>query len=216
MYYLTGFDNCMQTVKDLAAAAGFKQQGSQKDLRQGLVGFIRSVQTEQPRPDFGQPLYCFDQKKISKLVGHYKKDCILTDIKADLQPTPDSSMMEALKVADDALQLFAEIDEDLYRLFRTVIHTIFYTRSLRSGGGSSSSILGVIWYAHRKNWDIKDIMEFSIHELTHNLVFLDEFRHVHYLDLRDIADPDNWAQKACAISEPKLGFQPGQYQLSLH
>lgn len=88
------------------------------------------------------------------------------------------------------------INPVLCAIFDFAIHTIFYHRSKESGGGSVSSAPGVIWCAPRLNWTPDDMAEFLVHELTHNMLFIDERRYQHYIDFDDIAKPENYARSA--------------------
>lgn len=96
----------------------------------------------------------------------------------------------------------ASIDVDYYEVIDLVIHTIFSAKSELAGGGSTSAAIGCIWIDARSNWSDQDILEFLIHETTHNLIFLDELCYIHYLSYADIAKKENFAWSAI-LNKPR-------------
>jgi hypothetical protein len=105
-------------------------------------------------------------------------------------------MQAALKKVEDALEEIKSRDLNLYGLFNTAISTLVYVRSLNQGGGSISSILGLIWCSHRRTWNLYDVAEFLVHELTHNLLFVDELAHGHYQNIETITCKDTYCYSA--------------------
>jgi hypothetical protein len=194
MYYLRGYDAVMGTVQELAEVYSAGPLDSLAAIRTGYVDFINHVQTLPPFPHADQPLYQLDTDIVRQLLAHYGAECMLTDLKDDVVIADLSAMTTALAVIESQLVKLLVIEPRLHDVFMTVIHTLFYARSTKSGGGSVSSALGVIWCGHRKDWTGNDVLEFLVHELTHNLVFLDEYRYVHWVDLELIADHENWAR----------------------
>lgn len=89
-------------------------------------------------------------------------------------------------------------------LFDFVVHTLFYQRSEQSGGGSTSASIGVIWCANRRDWTTQEVKEFLVHEFAHNLLFLDERAHRHYLDFDQIAQSSNWIKSTILLRNRPL------------
>lgn len=73
-----------------------------------------------------------------------------------------------------SLDFIKEISEDLSEVFELAINVIFFMRSDKASGGSTSGMPGVIWVNPKPHWCVKNRAEFLIHELTHNLLFLEE------------------------------------------
>jgi hypothetical protein len=48
----------------------------------------------------------------------------------------------------------------------------------------------------KRNWTEMDIAEFLVHELTHNLLFLDELCYDHYIDIPSITQKENYAKSS--------------------
>jgi len=196
MYYLRGHDAIMGTIRELADVYSKDPLDSLAALRAGYIDFLNQVQILPPLPLANQPLYQLDTDIIRQLLAHYESECMLTELTHDMVIADVPSMTAALSVIRSRLAELQVVAPRLHDLFLTVIHTLFYARSMESGGGSVSSAMGVIWCGHRKNWTGNDVLEFLVHELTHNLVFLDEYRYVHWVDLELIADPRNWPRSA--------------------
>jgi hypothetical protein len=87
-------------------------------------------------------------------------------------------------------------------LIHLVIHTIFTFPSKLAGGGSTSAAIGCIWVDIRSHWKEQDVLEFLIHETTHNLVFIDEICYSHYTSYQEIAKKENFARSAI-LNKPR-------------
>jgi hypothetical protein len=103
---------------------------------------------------------------------------------------------EQLDMAEWHLQELKKDDEQLYSLFSLAINTLFSRPSELASGGSSSGAIGCIWINPRQNWSRQDFLEFFVHEMTHNLVFLDEYRYHHYEDYTGMFLEENYAKSA--------------------
>ena len=71
---------------------------------------------------------------------------------------------------------------ELHDVFCLAIQTMFFFDSPTMSGGTNSEAVGVIWVNIKLHWSVHDVAEFLIHELTHNLIFIDELvdRHFNY------------------------------------
>lgn len=198
MYFLTGSEKSLETIFLLS-----KSQASnitittEQELRQLYLNFLKKIQPNTWHPEeISDQKFIFDQNAIVELTRHHQEDTELSDFEVDLEIVDEAIMREATVPIQNAIEILSKTDDGLYQLFNIAINTLFYVRSLKQAGGSVSSSIGVIWCGNRKNWTVYDIMEFLVHELTHNLVFLDELRYKHYLNFKDIASPDNYAISA--------------------
>lgn len=102
------------------------------------------------------------------------------------------------------LQETLDLDESLRNVFNTVIHSIFVKQTnivkadgstLKAFGGSSSNAIGTIWVSTNRDLEDVDFAELFIHELTHHLVFIDEYNH-HHFNYELMAKPENYALSA--------------------
>lgn len=92
-------------------------------------------------------------------------------------------------------------DEHYAAMFELVIHSIFVTRTnktsngYQSHGGSASGAIGTIWLSMRSDLSEIDVIEMYVHEMTHQLLFLDELVHGHF-DYGKIPHEENFAYSA--------------------
>lgn len=95
----------------------------------------------------------------------------------------------------NSLEQLKKANIEVYSLFMTAIHSIFFRDSKSAAEGSTSSAVGLIWLNIKEKLDINDVVELLIHELTHNLLFIDEICHSHYnYDL--VSQKDFYAQSS--------------------
>lgn len=119
-------------------------------------------------------------------------------------PFDAQERMSKLKQLREALDLLAELDPNLFEIFNTVVSCIFTSSSATAGGGTSSATPGVIWANLRNHWSVWDTLEFLIHELTHNLLFFDEFAALHYTDHNALERPKTFVQSAILMRQRPL------------
>jgi hypothetical protein len=196
MFYLYGSEFCVKTIFLLASTIKYKPIQSVSDLKENYLLFLKNICANcLPNQSTDSDQFCFNTERIKTMAMKYEDDGILTDLKSHIDlDTPLSSMREALNRVQQGKSLITKINPSLTEILDLTIHTLFYSRSAYSGGGSVSDAPGVIWCSVRRNWTDIDIAEFLVHELTHNLVFLDELCYQHYSDLSAIADEKNYAK----------------------
>lgn len=195
MFYLNGPQEFLSSILALTAQNG-NTASDLSDLRKRYIDFAVSIGGDSVRPTNDKDQYCYDEDRILPLVSKYRDYSQLTDIETDTFETPHESRINAMNAVSGGKKKLFSVNEDLSTLFDFVIHTMFYHRSKESGGGSVSSAPGVIWCAPRLNWTEDDMAEFLVHELSHNMLFIDERRYQHYIDFDDIAVPENYARSA--------------------
>jgi len=196
MFYLTGNENVLKTVITLGKTVR-TEINNEIELRNAYLEFLNSFLRDGVINLNADSQYCYDLNRIENLITSFTSDCDLTDIfTRTLSNTPLDSMFAALERVKAAKEYIGLHNEKLLSLFDLLIHTIFYTRSLESGGGSVSDAIGVIWCSNRKTWSLEDLAEFLVHEFSHNLVFIDEVRYKHYVDYALLAKEENYALSA--------------------
>lgn len=201
MYYLYGGKCFIGSVYALVAGR-HPEISDESQLRSAYLEFSRSVGGDCVAPSEHDERYCFDPDRIEKLIGKFTEKSRLTDIVADVQKTPEEARVAAMRRVTDGIARINAIDPDLHDVFNFAIHTLFYHRSNESSGGSVSSSPGVIWCGPRTNWSDDDMAEFLVHELAHNMLFIDERRYQHYIDFDEIAKPENYAISA-VLNKPR-------------
>jgi len=197
MFYLYSAEACLKIGFLLASTVTNQSIESITDLKDNYILFLENICADclPNRANNDSEQFCFNTERINKLAMKYEDDGILTDLKSHIDlDTPLSSMREALNYVQKGKSLIAKINPSLMEIFDLTIHTLFYARSVHSGGGSVSDAPGVIWCSVRRNWTDMDIAEFLVHELTHNLVFLDELCYQHYTDMSALANEKYYAK----------------------
>ncbi|MFU1926759.1 aKG-HExxH-type peptide beta-hydroxylase [Bordetella hinzii] len=100
--------------------------------------------------------------------------------------------MENLKKGTTALHALSPYH---HALFELLISDIVLLPSTQANGGSTSDALGVIWANPSPSWRPLDTLEFLVHELTHQCMFIDEICNQHY-DYSKIVNKDYWTTSA--------------------
>lgn len=196
MFYLHGIESCIKTLVLLASTVSSQPIESVFELKKSYILFLKKIYPD-CLPALGErdEQFCFNLEWIKKIVMKYKDDGILTDLKPDIDlDTSFASMRQALNCVQKGKEIIKDYNPSLMEVFDLTIHTLFYARSTHSGGGSVSDAPGIIWCSIRRNWTDMDIAEFLVHELTHNLVFLDELCYQHYYSMVALADEKTHAK----------------------
>ena len=206
MFYTDGYEKCLKTVFLLSCSSKENTINSIYDLKKYYIVFLNQHFSETPVPNEANiDQFCFDLERIKKIAIKYESDGILTDLKTKIDlNTPIASMEEALSHVQKGQLLLNQVNPSLGTIFDLVIHTLFYLRSPNAGGGSVSDAPGVIWCAIKRRWTNMDIAEFLVHELTHNLVFLDELCYQHYTDMIQLSDKNHYAKSSILNKERPL------------
>ncbi|WP_338637130.1 aKG-HExxH-type peptide beta-hydroxylase [Spirobacillus cienkowskii] len=127
----------------------------------------------------------------------FKSESNLTDIKIDfVNDSAIEDINEINRINDfynSAIMRLKELNQEWFDLFDLAIHSIFTKPSRRCGGGTTSAALGVIWLDPRPHWQLYDLMELLIHELTHNLLFYHELNNLIFNNNDDITKIENYS-----------------------
>ncbi len=195
MFYLQGETECVRTLALLASREGGVARTA-SELYDAYIDFVVDIGGDELRPSAYREKFCFDASRIERLIGKHQKEAAPNDLPVTFKETPVSAGKEVLANVQVAMDRLAGVNPGLYRLFDLVIHTVFYHRSQNSGGGSISSAPGVIWCSPKRTWSQFDLAEFLVHELTHNILFLDERRYEHYSDPEALFARENFPVSA--------------------
>jgi len=196
MLYLLGLEENLKTIYILSKPYADSEIKSEEQLKTAYLSFLSNIQPNTWHPKKEDGLFVFDKKIIETLIKNHEADDFLTDFKTSISLANDDSVKAALSKVNDASNYIKSKHENLSTLFTLAINSIFYARSSEQGGGSVSNAIGAIWCCNRKSWGLEDTVEFIIHELTHNLIFLDELRYQHYISLPNLAGQENFVTSA--------------------
>ncbi len=195
MFYLLGEKECLRTLLLLTAQGGNVAK-TESELKARYFDFVAGIGGPELRPPNPEERVTYDDARIAKIIAKYTQFARLNDPAIEVLETPLEARKEAMGHVLGAIDYLGSVNAGLRHVLELVIHTIFYHRSPVSGGGSVSSAPGVIWCSPRRFWTRGDIAEFLVHELSHNILFLDERRYEHYADYQALADESTYAKSA--------------------
>jgi hypothetical protein len=195
MYSTFGFDH---NIKNIFVLAKTKTPGEMRTipaLRDGLLSFLAYYQPDVPQQRDPGDLFIDDESTEQQLARLFKADSTLNDrgqTEVVGSSLPSDSKHERMAQVQNALNYVQERDAKFHTLFGLAINSVFFRQSDDAVGGSTSTAIGSIWFAGRAKLTMFDYTELLVHELTHNLLFLDEIRHTHF-DYSLIKDKENFA-----------------------
>ncbi len=190
MFRLLGVQEIIKNLIRLSKGH-LKGELQKQSLQMAYRDFLRKAQPLVPKPEGIFMSLLASSKEIEPLLEAFKEDSILDDFEEVFESDEQKGRIEPIQRAEKALAIMREINPQHADVIELVIHTIFSAPSKFAGGGSTSAAIGCIWVDSRPHWDNQDLLEFLIHETTHNLVFLDELCHTHYSSYPAIAQKKN-------------------------
>lgn len=133
---------------------------------------------------------------IKELLHLFEEDSALNDFDEIFDHSASHDQEFPIQRVQEAILQMHNLDPEFNELLHLVINVIFSAPSVLAGGGSTSAAIGCIWVNLRKHWQMQDVLEFLVHETTHNLVFLDELCYGHYTDYALLPKNENFAWSA--------------------
>lgn len=195
MYYLCGFEANVRNIFAVSCAQdGAIRPTTLEQLKTQYVTFLQKYHPHLPIEERAD-IFIDDVPTEDALTGIFKTDSILNDraqTKLIGASFPAEEKARKRKAAEEALQLLKNVEPNLDSLLRLAIHSIFFRDSEGGAAGSASTGVGVIWLNNKGHLSAWDVLELCVHELTHNLVFIDELRYGHY-DYALVAQKENFA-----------------------
>lgn len=198
MFFTYGLKENIKTITALSqwASPGLKINNL-VDLKSGYERYLKKSQPRMDAHERLDPEFVTEYERIEHYASFFSLKSSLNDRNQEtVIDRPNTEHIQRTWELQSALSNLGTIAPDLHQIFSLVINYVFCAPSKQAGGGSSSAALGAIWCAHRAAWTEKDMMEFFVHELAHNLLFLDEYRYKHYPDYPAMARPENFARSA--------------------
>lgn len=83
----------------------------------------------------------------------------------------------------DALDAIGRNWPEFRSLYELLVPVLLYAPDGGLAGGTSSTVLGVLWLAPKEHWNTIDVQEFLLHEFTHHTLFLEERRFGFYRNM---------------------------------
>lgn len=171
------------------------KQSSAFALKNAYRLFLTEAQPNVPQSQNNEIQFLHKPNEIATLLKIFEEDSILDDFE-EIFDTSSQGSINSIQRVQNSLELLKETEKSFQGLLNLVINTIFCAPSKLAGGGSTSAAIGCIWVNLRDHWQDQDILEFLIHETTHNLIFLDELCYIHYVNYTEIAKKENFSWSA--------------------
>jgi len=170
-----------------------------KGLRMGLQARAQQLQPNLPIWDTDSTVLVASagtENLLRELFsGHSDLNDLTQNAAIEHSFSSDERMLK-ISALRQALNSMKMLDANLFEIFNASISCIFTSSSQTAGGGTSSATPGVIWANLRAHWSTWDTLEFLVHELTHNLMFFDEFYALHYQSHNALLNPETFTQSA--------------------
>ena len=171
-------------------------------LKKAYHAFLREAQPSVPKPEDITLAFKWKKEEVAPLLEIFKEKSALDDFKEVFDLNSNLESDATLVRAQNAITTMQAIAPLFAELLDLIIHTIFTFPSKLAGGGSTSAAIGCIWVDMRSHWMEQDVLEFLVHETTHNLVFIDELCYTHYTSYPDLSKPENFARSAI-LNKPR-------------
>lgn len=201
MLLQTDLDTQVRNIMGMIALSDLDLARNTNDLFALGKAYRDIISSSQQRPISGQIttniIFGFEESR--EFSSYLKKDALslLDDKKQNnvIEETVDSEAEEKALLIDKALNLLNILDYEYSQLFKTLVTDIFIMPSSCARGGTTSAAIGIIWANPRCYYKVAEVLEFLIHEMTHNALFIDEQFHQHY-NYEEILKTNNWAISA--------------------
>ncbi|MEU9418386.1 HEXXH motif-containing putative peptide modification protein [Streptomyces sp. NPDC048272] len=202
MLTLYGTDEVIRNVYRLSRGERKQPVTTTGELRDQYLDFLSGDRFKAP-VNLGAEIFIKDPETERQLAAAYSGG-ILNDLDQTnvIGDSFDTEVRDRkIATARSALAELLTLNEDIAVVFPLVIHSVFLkqTNRLDNGsaahGGSSSNAIGSIWLSLNDTLTQNDVMELFIHELTHHLLFIDEYSHNHFV-YEEIGKKENYALSA--------------------
>jgi len=132
-----------------------------------------------------------DNSKINVYDGYFKRED-----RVDYEDAISSSIMypsikdRIVKIKEGLIDL-REKEPLKASLFDLVINTVIFDQNTRGGTSVNPNYVGVMGVHHDMRAEKEAVPELLLHEMTHNLLFLDELRYQHYKNYELLKQNEN-------------------------
>ena len=199
MYHLFGFKACIKNYYCLSNKFNSEKIMTTEQLKTQYLAFLSVHLPKMLLPENIDINLSDDIEMGNRLSECYRVGSSLNDkMQQEVMGSP-MSLEDGARLIALTKQSLAALEtkhSEYYQLFKLAIHTIFFRNSTKAAAGSTSSALGVIWIGNLAKTNVGDFLELFIHELTHNLVFVDELCHAHYNSYESLSQKKNFARSA--------------------
>jgi hypothetical protein len=189
MYYLLGPQTCtVRLLESIGLAPSALETATVAELRAYYVRWLAQVTGEPELPLTASPLLVESMSTTQALLRRYIEPASLdpdlapiTDEVVDRLPLTDDPVRRAwnLEIVGQAMHLLSEREPQLAALFWIFVVQLFHAQVPGNIGGSTARAIGTVWVNIPRDATVEDVAEFLVHELTHQLIFVDSLAAPH-------------------------------------
>lgn len=188
MITLTSPDETLNNIIRLIKMSGIELPQSPVELR---IAYGTCLKTHQGNCVWTQPADCSLMESLRQPIS--PKDAkifheifcgditVLDDLDQAQVIKPETANIEPkINQLESAIRLLGKKSHDHLNFLDCFVERIYIDGSDVAAGGTTSDAVGLIWSNPHPQFTEMDLAEFLTHELTHTLMFLDEWLYGHY------------------------------------
>lgn len=200
MYYLLGLEKNLETIATVSKSF-LKCEGKQLTFSTLKSAYFQFTQYTQPKipisNNVSEVTFVNDVKLQEQLIEIFLDRPIKgTNHRTISNVTfngidKNQELISKYDLVRKSLRHYKERNENLHFLTQLLFTYIF---AIKINGVACATIpkaLGLLLIDH-KLWNINDMCEMLVHETTHQLVTLDEYRYEYYLNQQKLFNPENY------------------------
>lgn len=202
-----GLPTILETLSVLVASDGIDPAKAPENTAAGQLAwawqqYIRRRESAIPpvEADHGRlPVYIDDTVQGQALLDAFYRGCLLDNVDYELPryaPEEDDRLAASSELISRALDGIAADRPEVRTLFGVLLPIVLVAPSHYLAGGTGSSVPGVLWASIKPTWTEIDVREFLLHELVHTTLYMEEYRHGFYRDIRLLPEDENLAPSA--------------------
>lgn len=189
MYSLIGPSECVRSVRSWVRRSGGRGDGDLLALKAEYDALLARVQGDAASTRTGRPEFVEDPADEARLLAAFIEPPTENDILPAITPevvartidARDPEFVARTRAATvAAAQRLYDLDPGRGAVFGLVIGRLFCARVPHNLGGSTHRSVGAVWVNLPESTPALDRVEFLMHELTHNLLFVDDRAHGHF------------------------------------
>jgi hypothetical protein len=198
MLNVFGYAEALKTILTLSAVIGATPNSlpELKDSYQKLLHWRQPMVPQRRGQSYEIVTY---PRAAAELLKPFNLQSPFNDQMHELQTNKDWSLPSekwAIQRIDEALAEIKVNDRNFWNLLNLAINWIVLADSSTALGGTVSAAVGVLWVNPTESFTTSDRVEFLCHELTHTLLFLDEWRYSHFDSTEGMADREHYVLSA--------------------
>lgn len=184
-------------VSLIGTVSGQRKFSNVANVRKNFIDFLDVLQPRETQRSIDGVRFVSDFDDAGVLSSYFSNDSLLDD-RAQAQVFSrerSDCVQEKIELLKRGLESVSFIGTGHRELIESIVTDIFIFPSRNARAGSTSQAIGVVWANPKLSYELNDVVEMLVHELTHQLLFLDELCHPYY-EYPVLRDSKNWPVSA--------------------